>query len=227
MSRYGFASLTVASLLLVGAPAHAVLLSLDHAVFGLGSITLDTDTGFKWLDVSLSRGRTFVDVASQFGPGGDFEGFRHAEVSQVRALWVAAGIPDIDRSSVSNIGPATSLIALVGATTSQGGPGTLGFTNTPGSLDAGLRINADLGFEFLNGIPVYGARFGTSRSTTVPFGEVGHWLIATPEPVSLVLMGIGLAGIGIARRRATISRSKAPARRGAVVGIPANLTHKN
>jgi hypothetical protein len=55
--------LAVASIAVNAGPAHTVLLSANDAVFGIGGIRKDTDSGLEWLDVNLSVGRTFSDFA--------------------------------------------------------------------------------------------------------------------------------------------------------------------
>lgn len=70
-----------------GSGANAALISVDSG-FGPDSITRDTETGLDWLDVSLTRNNlvgssTFIDVPAELGPGGLFDGFRHATVDEV------------------------------------------------------------------------------------------------------------------------------------------------
>ena len=61
------------------ATGSAQALIIDH-----GTYTTDTTTGLDWLDVTASLGRTFNDVNSQFGVGGDFEGWGFARLCQAR-----------------------------------------------------------------------------------------------------------------------------------------------
>ena len=64
--------------LLMVTPSSATVISADHLVFGIGSLTRDTDQGLDFLDLTLSINRSFNDVATHFVAGGDFAGFRHA-----------------------------------------------------------------------------------------------------------------------------------------------------
>ena len=68
-------------------PAQAIL--IDN-----GSMTLDTGTGLEWLDLTESINRSFDNVSGQFGAGGDFAGWRHANFAIVSTLFVNAGFPD-------------------------------------------------------------------------------------------------------------------------------------
>ena len=43
------------ALSLIAQPSHAVLIGVDDPVFGVGAITLDTDSGLEWLDLSVTR----------------------------------------------------------------------------------------------------------------------------------------------------------------------------
>lgn len=62
------------------------LVSLSHLTCEADFITLDTETGLRWLDVPISLSRSYNAVAAHFGAGGD-EGFRHATPSEVTSLF--------------------------------------------------------------------------------------------------------------------------------------------
>ena len=56
----------------------STLFQANAAIIDNGSYTTDTESGLDWLDVTLSINRSYSDVSSQFGSGGDFEGWRYA-----------------------------------------------------------------------------------------------------------------------------------------------------
>ena len=87
-------SVVSALLLIAGAiaPAHAQVIAGDDPVFGPGSIAIDLSTGYEWLSPQFSTNRSIADVSSQFGPGGDFEGFRYATQAELVAFWQSAGL---------------------------------------------------------------------------------------------------------------------------------------
>ncbi len=64
--------------------------SVHAAIVDNGNYTTDTATGLDWLDVTLSQGRSYDDVASQFGTSGDFEGWGFATSAQFVTLLVNA-----------------------------------------------------------------------------------------------------------------------------------------
>jgi hypothetical protein len=52
-----------------------------------GTYTTDTDSGLDWLDVTASINRSYDDVSTEFGSGGDFEGWRYANGLEFDQLW--------------------------------------------------------------------------------------------------------------------------------------------
>ncbi len=95
-----------------------MLVSADDPVFGVGSITLDTATGLEWLDLAFSVNRSFDDVSANFGPGGDFEGFRYATAAELITLYTNAGIVNVDTNvfEAVNYVPVRNLLDLTGET---------------------------------------------------------------------------------------------------------------
>jgi hypothetical protein len=53
----------------VNPQAHAAFVSLFDIRYGVDSVTLNTESGLRWLDVPLSLNRSYNDVAVQFGRG--------------------------------------------------------------------------------------------------------------------------------------------------------------
>ena len=94
------------------------LIERDDAVFGPGSITLDTESGLEWIDISLTRGLfSKNEMLTQFGAGGAYEGFRYATQDELIDFWVHAGISNFgDGRYEENVIPIRNLIELVGYT---------------------------------------------------------------------------------------------------------------
>ncbi|MBI3963453.1 MAG: hypothetical protein HY341_00475 [Candidatus Kerfeldbacteria bacterium] len=163
--------------------AGAELLSLDDPRYGAGSITRDTVTRLEWLDVTQTVGRSFVDVSGRLGPGGAYEGFRHAMASELRTLFVHADIPDVDAGwSLANYRPVRLFHDLVGSVESP-----VGFRQSVGfvadSPEPGFRKR---GFAHSDA----SAQVGMTDSAGPTDGETsvstiqGHWLIR-PSPVAV------------------------------------------
>lgn len=203
----------------------AALLGVDLAeVAGVDTLlTRDTATGLDWLDVDITIGKSFdeVNMASMtFASLGGLNpitdlGFRHATLAEVETLLTNAGIFPVNDPTftVANFAPVEALKALLGPTVLIG----MNTESTQGiTLDgpsAGTHFRASFGrclascaagpsgrsFNF----PLAGS-IASNQST--PGG--GHFLVrssqAIPEPGTLVLLGFGLLGLGLARRRRTV-----------------------
>lgn len=101
LKRYGKTLfLAVASVVILNGQTNADMVAGNDRVFGSNSITIDTDTRLDWLDVNLSVNRSFNDVAGQFGPGGIFSGWRHANISEITSLFEGGNI----RATSSGLG---------------------------------------------------------------------------------------------------------------------------
>ena len=100
--------------------AQALLVGVtDH-----GDYFSDAETGLDWLDVTLSMNRSYDQVSSQFGVGGDYEGWRYASAAELAAMTNAVSGWDSGVTGVAQIAtplPESStaydeLIALMGDT---------------------------------------------------------------------------------------------------------------
>ena len=183
------------------APAlQAALLSLDDAQFGVGAITLDTSSNLEWLDVSLTSNRSYNDVSSQLGAGGEFEGFRYASQAEVQALWAQAGILDLSNTYVDeNYDPIQDLVALlapnnpaVERTIGIYDAVTLGGFQRTGSIQARDDLMQGKANLIFNGV----SQDYISSST-------GSYLVrqVVPLPGALVLFTAALAALAGLRRR--------------------------
>lgn len=59
-----------------------------------GTTTVDSVSGLEWLDLSVSLGRSYFDVAEQFGPHGDFAGYRFATSTDVNEMFYVFQFPN-------------------------------------------------------------------------------------------------------------------------------------
>ena len=72
-------------------PANAAFISRDWSNLNDSAITFDTITGIEWLDLSETVGLTFTDVLAQTGVGGEYYGWRYANLSEVETLFTNFG----------------------------------------------------------------------------------------------------------------------------------------
>lgn len=176
---------------LFSSPISAQVIEIDSDIFGPGTLTRDTVQGLDFLDLEDTLGRSFQDVSSQLGSGGEFEGFRYATFDEIESL-------------VSNYNsPATPpgtprLTALLDVA-----------TNLFGS-DFSTGLSADLGPD--GGIQIVSIIENTSPSANqtieVAVDRVspttGSFLVtsssAVPEPNSVSLCAVLFMGV-LARRK--------------------------
>ena len=176
---------------LFSSPISAQVIEIDSDIFGPGTLTRDTVQGLDFLDLEDTLGRSFQDVSSQLGSGGEFEGFRYATFDEIESL-------------VSNYNsPATPpgtprLTALLDVA-----------TNLFGS-DFSTGLSADLGPD--GGIQIVSIIENTSprASQTIEAAvdrvsnTTGSFLVtsssAVPEPNSVSLCAVLFMGV-LARRK--------------------------
>jgi hypothetical protein len=92
---------------------------IDH-----GTYTTDSLSGFDWLDLTISAGQTYDYVSTQFGSGGEYEGWRYATGEQFNTLvsnYTGNPIPQNRYSRVAqeiNLGDdlIDGLVVLLGST---------------------------------------------------------------------------------------------------------------
>ncbi len=60
--------------------------AVQATIIDNGTYTTDTGSGLDWLDVTLTIDRSYNDISSQLGIGGEFEGWRYAHSEDVRTL---------------------------------------------------------------------------------------------------------------------------------------------
>lgn len=122
MSKFFVVVISVMIVLgLMCVPGRAELLEIDLVPgSGDGLLTLDTDTGLEWLDLTATSdpaGQSYNAVAAGFGGFTTEQGFRFATVSEVLILFDNAGVIALNTGFVSaNFAPVSQLIGLLGCT---------------------------------------------------------------------------------------------------------------
>jgi hypothetical protein len=199
-------TLRAASIVMALSPttiASAALLEADDPVFGPGAITRDADTGLDWLDLRQSKLRWFDDVSSQFGDGGDFEGFRYATAAELNVLFYSsAGISGPRNNSCPGEEAVRDLMALVGETHGEFGFSASGalYDDTLDGVDptvAGYAVLVKgnvMGFDCPSTGSSTGSRITPDEGPGIASSR-NSWLVRTiPEPSTLLL---GIVALGV------------------------------
>lgn len=179
-----------------------------------GLTTTDTSTGFEWLDVTATQGKSVNEVLSGFG-GFVNSGYRYATTDEVINLWSALGINTLDQPLESLAAPVSLGHALFGLTTdaivnNEVFQLTAGFTDPASAIGPTndistliLRLEGSFGSVTTSGGC---SGFGDSCLDVVR-NDWGSWLVRTNSPspgisapATISLLGLAVAGLGWIRR---------------------------
>jgi hypothetical protein len=178
-----------------------LLTAAPLALIDEGQTTFDPNTGLRWLDITLSTNRTYNDVSSQFGVGGDYFGYRYATSEEVSILFQNAGLPELAYPGVPGYSAeAAALISLLGPTYGDTTFGYIyGITSTPytvGSRYLAIVYNTHQGQI----VSAYYSHIQDDLASG-PLNDHGSYLVeAVPLPASFVLFAIGLGFLSLFRR---------------------------
>lgn len=178
--------------------ANAVLIANNCGFSGAGDCTLDTVTGLQWLDLTESTNLSFNFVSTQFGSGGQFEGYRYASEAEVFTLFTDAGFTNVGSftPTIANFAPYAPFVALLGETFPTGGsPFTFGLSDTLCCSGTGVFSP----FVQVSVMELTGVAASSADALDAAEVFLGSWLIrvptVVPEPASLLLFLVGLASL--------------------------------
>lgn len=207
---YAIRAVLLAAAVCAASGARAALVSADDAIFGVGSLTFDSVSLLQWLDLPLSTNRSVNEISAEFGPGGDFEGFRYASRDEVVILWQHAGITTITLGtdaaySATDAAAVQALVALLGYTAPPGAntfPYARGLTATLTPAGGGnvfspfVQLCDQIGRRDCLTVTTAKAIAGAALTTTFAAADIGHWLVRetfVPLPPALLLLAGPLA----------------------------------
>ncbi|MEO1019977.1 MAG: PEP-CTERM sorting domain-containing protein [Pseudomonadota bacterium] len=203
-------SLLTASMLLASTQvAMASFLEVD-LIEGSGdkNLTLDTRSGLEWLDIDLTLGMTPNEAQSAYGE------FRFATYTDVNELFANLGFapplvnertlltpPGDSEDPIPEVLLIRSLSLALGKEDGRPGFSSLygHIQDSDGLFDIFEILSTDI-FEAEYGIHDID-NDGSQSENRATIGSLLVRVTSIPEPATLVLVGIGLAGIGFARRR--------------------------
>jgi len=193
-------------------PAHAELVSEDLTASGDGLVTRDTTTGFRWLDLTVTRGMSPQNVLSS-----TFVtelGFRFGTMQEVQRMWVQNGVIDNGSATAANLPAARQLLDLMGNTGASNSLGTgdgafhdfvnaaiAGFDPTGVPIEWGFAPAGFVGISTDGSVGLIDPTYGTALIGGNPDGA---WYLVQPVPLpsSAWLLGAALmAGAASFKRR--------------------------
>ena len=216
--------LKIIPLVLLGCnSATAALSTASHPIFGLQSLTKDTQQALYWLTPNATVGLSFAEVVNLLANDIQFQAFRVASADELSRLYTQADIHDINVAgygalygTTANVPGGQYLQSLVGITYSAQVSGQT-ITETAGFV-GGTFVSPVNGFSSVNignvairkNVPTPSGPMSFASAYTewgsVPIGTnyvgVGTWLVSSiPEPAQYIYFIFGALSISILRRR--------------------------
>jgi len=201
MKRFILLYFFICSVVLLSQPSNAALIDMDWNATGDAALMLDTTTGLKWLDLSVTANQSYNNVITQLQQGGAYDVFRYATQTEVLALWTQAGISDTNFTWTVN-GEWQSVKALadrLGTSVLFDPVGVA--THTIGMVEGGsvLNINQRWAMElsyYPDGLQVRTSSNNYVLDTSFASVHYSSYLVqAVPIPASVWLFVSGLLGL--------------------------------
>ncbi len=200
--------ITVLFLIFYASGSHATVIgdlsARDYQTSGDASVTFDASTNLEWLDLTQTLNMSMLDTESS----SYYDDFRWATETEISNL-LDAVIPGTGHRE-THLNPVAinnhnALSAFIGTTYTNG---TINMFN---GMSRRSIVSPDLyggGFSTLSDIyHVYVAdpTADCCYAETFSHETMGSWLVrdvaTVPEPSTIVLMGLGLLGFGVTRRK--------------------------
>jgi hypothetical protein len=225
MTMRDIASLAIGVAVVFGSAAAQGDLLEEDSIYGPDTVTFDTQTGVRWLDLPLSAGYGHALIVASIGPTGDFAGYELATNAQIATLLGHAGI-DVgvgNQFVADNHDEIAALADLIGTSGTNGNCGsgcsfsfTQGWTaegaaGTPGTFHIavlGWFDNTGGQAPSLPAAPLGRVGLGDSHGEAGS-PALGAWLVEAPEADATALAAVALAAL--CALRTSGSRGRDPA----------------
>lgn len=172
-----------------GRVADAALVPVGHPIPSIAVVTLDSDTGSYWLDLTETTGLSYADIEA--GAGGlAAAGWRHATIDEVCDLferYLVPAFPPAMSCPLIGVDPPTAATSASVATFLQF-LGNTGFDDGIGAGTAGFAAGAvppDLG-AVMQSVPAYYAgTFATGYTPTSVDPTIDHYMVRATDPFAV------------------------------------------
>lgn len=206
----------VAAAVALGVSSSSAELVSEDGDFGADTVTFDSESGQRWLDLSVSTNRSYADVLGETGAGGDFEGWRHATRDEIATFFEHAGLdlgPPSNAFLTQNHDPAVALAALIGTTGTQGNCGAgcqfsyvQGWRTREAGEDPAYAFSSSIAW-FDNTAGLFAAAPATPVGRAILTGytqdgarvETGSFLVEVPEPGAPEAAAAAVTALVVAR----------------------------